>query len=87
MMKKNFTKSFELWQLKAKLRVFFAGLIVVMVTHYVIKMTTTCSPMIGHLCDTYTILQHHLVKSGGMDSSNYDCCKDLDVTVTVTVTF
>ena len=24
------------------------------------------------------VLQHHLVKSGGIDLSKYDCCKDLE---------
>jgi hypothetical protein len=32
--------------------VFLTGCIVAMVTCYVKEMTTTCLPMIGHLCDT-----------------------------------
>jgi len=39
--------------LKLKLRVFLTGYIVAMVTYYAMKMTTTCLPMIGRLCDTY----------------------------------
>ena len=26
----------------------------------------------------YTVLQHHLMKSGDTDSSNLGCCKDLE---------
>ena len=38
--------------LKLKLRVFLAGHSVAMVTYSVMKMITTCLPMIGQFCDT-----------------------------------
>ena len=41
--------------LKLKLRVFLAGHIVGMVTCYIKRMTATCSPMTGHLCDTIIV--------------------------------
>ena len=37
--------------IKGKLRVFLTGSTVTMVTSDVMKMTTTCSAMIGHLFD------------------------------------
>jgi hypothetical protein len=39
--------------LRLKLRVFLTGCIIAMVMYYAMKVTTTCSPMIGHLCDAY----------------------------------
>ena len=41
--------------LKLQLRVFLAGHTVAMVTYCVTKMTTTCSPMIGHIFDTMIV--------------------------------
>ena len=43
---------FELYALKAKLRVFLEGHIVAMVTYCATKLTATCSPMIGQFVDT-----------------------------------
>ena len=44
----NRKKRFEIWALKAKLRVFLAGHSVAMVTYCVTKLIPTCSPVIGH---------------------------------------
>ena len=41
--------------LKLKLRVFLTGYTVAMVTYYVTKIIITCSPMIGHLFDTFIL--------------------------------
>ena len=41
--------------LKLKLRVFFAGHTVAMVSYCVTKMITTCSPMIGQFVDTMIV--------------------------------
>ena len=41
--------------LKLYLRVFIAGHIVAMVTYYVMKRTTTCSPILGQLFDTMIV--------------------------------
>ena len=38
--------------LKLLLRVFLAGHTVAMVTYYVMKRTTTCSPIVGQFFDT-----------------------------------
>ena len=41
--------------LKLQLRVFLAGHTVAMVTYYVMKRTTTCSPIVGQLFDTMIV--------------------------------
>jgi len=41
--------------LKLKIRVFLADHSVAMVTYYVTKMITTCSPVIGQLFDTMIV--------------------------------
>ena len=41
--------------LKLFLRVFLAGHTVAMVTYYVIKRTTTCSPTVGQFFDTMIV--------------------------------
>ena len=41
--------------LKLQLRVFLAGHTVAMVTYYVMKRTTTCSPIVGQLSDTMIV--------------------------------
>ena len=41
--------------LKLKLRVFLAGNSVAMVTYYVTKMISTCSPVIGQFFDTMIV--------------------------------
>ena len=41
--------------LKLLLRVFLAGHTVVMVTYYVMKRTTTCSPIVGKFFDTMIV--------------------------------
>ena len=41
--------------LKLCLRVFLASNTVAMVTYYVTKMLTTCSPMVGHFFDTIVV--------------------------------
>ena len=41
--------------LKLQLRVFLAGHTVAMVTYYVMKRTTTCSPIIGQCFDTMIV--------------------------------
>ena len=41
--------------LKLLLRVFIAGPTVAMVTHYVMKRTTTCSPIVGQFFDTMIV--------------------------------
>ena len=41
--------------LKLYLRVFLTGHTVAMVIYYVVKMMTTCSPMIGQYCDTVIV--------------------------------
>ena len=47
---------FELLVLKPKIKgVFLTGYIVAMVTYYVTKIIITCSPMIGHLFDTFIL--------------------------------
>jgi len=52
-LRKNFTVPFLKYKpLKLKLRVFLAGNSVAMVTYYVTKMITTCSPVIGQFFDT-----------------------------------
>ena len=42
-------------RLRLKLRVFLAGHIVAMVTYYVMKKTTTCSPIVGQFFDTMIV--------------------------------
>jgi len=55
MIKKGFTQPFLNYKhLKLTLRVFLSGRIVAMVTYRAMKVTATCSPMIGRLCDAYT---------------------------------
>ena len=41
--------------LKLQLRVFLAGYTVAMVTYYVMKMTTMCSPLIEECFDTMIV--------------------------------
>ena len=41
--------------LKLRLRVFLASHTVAMVTYYVMKRTTTCSPIIGQCFDTMIV--------------------------------
>ena len=41
--------------LKRQIRVFLAGYTVAMVTYYVMKMTTMCSPIIGECSDTMIV--------------------------------
>ena len=41
--------------LKLLLRVFLAGHIVAMVTYYVMKRTTTCSPIVGQFFDAMVV--------------------------------
>ena len=41
--------------LKLQLTVFLAGHTVAMVTYYVMKRTTTCSPIAGQLFDTMSV--------------------------------
>ena len=41
--------------LKLLLRVFLAGHTVAMLTNYVMKRTTTCSPIVGQFFDTMTV--------------------------------
>ena len=41
--------------LKLLLRVFLAGHTVAMVTYYVMKRTTTCSPIVGQSFDTIIV--------------------------------
>ena len=41
--------------LKLQLRVFLVGHTVAMVTYYVMKRTTTCSPIVGQLFDTMIV--------------------------------
>ena len=41
--------------LKLLLRVFLAGHTVAMVTYYVMKRTTTCSPKVGQFFDTMIV--------------------------------
>ena len=43
-------------RLKLKLKVFLAGHIVAMVTYCAIKLTATCSPMIGQIFDTMILV-------------------------------
>ena len=46
--KKNLRRGFSSYKrLKLKLRAFLAGHVVAMVTYCAIKLTATCSPMIG----------------------------------------
>ena len=47
----NFRKFLSYKHLKGKIRVFFTGKTVAIVTSDVMKMTTTYSAMIGHLVD------------------------------------
>ena len=56
--------------LKLKLRVFLAGHIVAMVTDCAIKLTTTCSPMIGLFFDTMMLVSTDTVlcKSNASDN-------------------
>jgi len=52
-LRQKFTVPFLKYKrLKLKLRVFFAGLSVAMVTYCVTKMIPTCSPVIGQFFDT-----------------------------------
>ena len=44
--------------LRAKFKGVLAGVIVAMVTCYIRKITTTCLPMIGNLCDTLIVASH-----------------------------
>ena len=54
--KKNFTVPFLKYKvLKLKLRVFLAGNSVAMVTYYVTKMISTCSPVIVQFFDTMIV--------------------------------
>ena len=41
--------------LKLQLRVFLAGHIVAMVAYYVMKRTTSCSPIVGQFFDTIIV--------------------------------
>ena len=41
--------------IKLQLRVFLADHTVAMVTYYVMKRTTTCSPIVGQLSDTMIV--------------------------------
>ena len=41
--------------IKLQLRVLLAGHTVAMVTHYVMKRTTTCSPIVGQLFDAMIV--------------------------------
>ena len=54
--RKNITVPFMKYKrLKLKLRVLLAGHSVAMVTDYVMKRTTTCSPTVGQFFDTMTV--------------------------------
>ena len=57
------------------LRVFLTSCTVALVTCYTKRMTATCLPMIGHLCDT--IIVASLVKHsfGSVHPSKYSCEK------------
>ena len=56
MIYKNFTLPFLNYKpLKPQLRVFLAGHTVAMVTYYVTKRTTMCSPIIGQCFDTMIV--------------------------------
>ena len=53
---KNFTVPFLNYRpLKLLLREFLAGHTVAMVTNYVMKKTTTCSPIVGQFIDTMIV--------------------------------
>ena len=43
-------------RLNLKLRVFLAGHVVAMVTYCAMKLTVTCSTMIGQFCDTLILV-------------------------------
>ena len=56
MVRKNFTVPFLKYKrLKLKLRVFWTGHSVAMVTYCVTKIISTCSPMIGQFFDTMIV--------------------------------
>ena len=58
--KKNFTMPFMKYKrLKLKLRVFLVGHSVAMVTHCVMKIIPTCSPVIGQFFDTMIVPYIH----------------------------
>jgi len=48
-----------------------------MVAYYAMKMTTTCSPMIGHFCDTI------ILTCGIIDPSKLNCWKLLPATLDI----
>ena len=65
--KRASTSTFRITLFKAKING-ITGCMVVMVIYHAWKITTTYSPMIGHLCDTKMI-----TSLGDIDLSKYNC--------------
>ena len=69
---------------KLKLRVFLTGCIVAMVTCFIKRITTTCLPTFGHLCDTSIVRSWHyetVVVQAALIHQKYKWWKELETIV------